>query len=494
MLSIFKDKTAFYILFTGLIIRLIPSIIIPPGFDESYYGIYHLHPAMGYFDHPPMVEFTAALGIWLTGSFNAFALRFGALVFYIFSLIILYDIVRRLSDETPARLSIILGHIIPYFLIGMGAFVIPDNGFGVFMLLFIWSLIRLKETGNDKFFLLSGTALGFAFLSKYHAVLLPGGLFILLVLYKDWRKYLKSVYLYLGFILCFIIFSPNIMWNYEHNWVSYAYQFGKSTGVTNLNITTFLQGIFVQAGYLLPWVMLILIMALFKTKRNANVNWLIPFAVLPVLAFTLVGATRQIMPHWPMPGYLAAIIPASIWIAGWKERQRKSFLWITGGVTMVALTIVTLQSATGFLQLEKKPDVTLDGQGWTEVYKEIKDLNLINEESTFVFTSKWFLSGEFEFASKGDLPVFVLNSEAPYSYAFWDKTADNIGKNGIFITTDRYHDDPVAYCAGYFESFEMVKKLTTYRGSNEAQVFEIWICRNLLKPFPNPYEKYMEPR
>lgn len=492
MLSIFKDKAAVYILFIGLLVRVIPSIFIPPGFDESYYGIYHLHPSMGYFDHPPMVEFTAAIGIWLTGSFSAISLRFGALLLYCLSLIVLYDIVKRLSDENSGKISLILGHIIPYFLMGMGAFVIPDNGYGLFMLIFIWSLLRINETGNDKFFLLSGAALGFAFLSKYHAVLLLGGLFLLLVFYKDWRKFLGSVYLYAGVVLCFVIFSPNIIWNYQHDWVSYAYQFGKSTGVTNLNITTFLQGIFAQAGYLLPWIMVILIMALFKTRSNKNLNWILPFAILPIIAFTLVGATRQIMPHWPMPGYLAALIPASIWIAVWKPGQRKSLIGITGGITFAAVVIITLQAITGFLPLEKKADVTLDGQGWSEVYNEIKEQGLINSENTFVFTTKWFLSGEFEFASKGNYPVFAFNPESPYSYAFWDKTAENIGKNGIFITTDRFHDDPVAYCAGYFEDFEMIKKLTTYRGNNEAQVFEIWICKNLLKPFPNPYEKYMK--
>ena len=491
MLSLFKDRTAFYILLAGLIVRIITSAIVPPGFDESYYGSYYFHPALGYFDHPPMVALTAALGLMITDSFTSFSLRFGALILYIFSLLLIYDIVLKISNDKAARISLILGSIIPYFLVGMGAFVIPDNAFGFFMLLFIWSLVKLRLTSNDKYFLLTGVSLGFAFLSKYHAVLLLGGLFILLIFYKDWRRYLKSPYLYFGLILSFLIFSPNIYWNYQHNWVSYAYQFGKSTGVTNLNLTTFLQGIFVQAGYLLPWVMVILIMALFKARKDPFLNWIIPFAVLPILAFTLVGATRQIMPHWPMPGYLAAILIAGVWIEKWSAGKRKFFLVSTGGVTLIALVIVNLQALTGFLPLEKKPDVTLDGQGWSEVYAEIKDLQLINDETTFIFTHKWFLSGEFEFASGGEYPVYVFNDEAPYSYAFWDRTKDNIGKNAVFITTDRFHDDPVALCKDYFRTMRLIKILPTYRGSSEAQVFEIWLCEGLKKPFPNPYAKYI---
>lgn len=491
MLALFKDRTAFYILLGGLIVRIITSAIIPPGFDESYYGCYYFHPALGYFDHPPMVALTAAIGMMITDSFTSFSLRFGALVLYIFSLLLIYDIVLKLSNEKAARISLILGSIIPYFLVGMGAFVIPDNAFGLFMLLFIWSLVKLRLTSNDKYFLLTGASLGLAFLSKYHAILLLGGLFILLVFYSDWRKYFKSTYLYIGFILCVLIFSPNIYWNYQHDWVSYIYQFGKSTGVTNLNMTTFLQGIFAQAGYLLPWVMVILIMVIFKARKDPNLKWIIPFAVLPILAFTLVGATRQIMPHWPMPGYLAAILIAGPWIGGWSAGKRKFFLVSTGSVTLIALIVVNLQALTGFLPIEKKPDVTLDGQGWGEVHTEIKNLQLINNETTFVFTHKWFLSGEYEFASGGEYPVYVFNDEAPYSYAFWDKTKDNIGKNAIFITTDRFHDDPVALCKDYFQNMTLIKTLPTYRGNSEAQVFEIWLCENLQKPFPNPYEKYI---
>jgi hypothetical protein len=96
MLSLFKDRTAFYILLVGFLVRAITSVIIPPGFDESYYGCYYFHPALGYFDHPPMVALTASIGLWITDSFSSFSLRFGALILYIFSLILIYDIVKNI--------------------------------------------------------------------------------------------------------------------------------------------------------------------------------------------------------------------------------------------------------------------------------------------------------------------------------------------------------------------------------------------------------------
>lgn len=46
------------ILLAGLIFRALVALILPPGYDESYYLFYGQHPALSYFDHP------LATGLW----------------------------------------------------------------------------------------------------------------------------------------------------------------------------------------------------------------------------------------------------------------------------------------------------------------------------------------------------------------------------------------------------------------------------------------------
>ena len=38
--SIFKDRPALLILFIGFLVRGIVGALVPPGFDEAYYGVY----------------------------------------------------------------------------------------------------------------------------------------------------------------------------------------------------------------------------------------------------------------------------------------------------------------------------------------------------------------------------------------------------------------------------------------------------------------------
>ena len=162
-----------------------------------------------------MVTLTAGLFPWLTGCYHIFFLRLGAIILFLFSSYILYRIISILFDAGAARTGLILFHLTPFFLVGMGAFVIPDNALGVFWLLFIYALLQIKNSGNSQWFWLAGISAGFSLLAKYHGVLLIAGLGWLLLLDPFWRKYWKDRNLYLGLLLTLLIFSPNIFWNYK---------------------------------------------------------------------------------------------------------------------------------------------------------------------------------------------------------------------------------------------------------------------------------------
>ena len=229
---------AIRIILAGLVIRIFASVIIYPGFDESYYGVYSFYPALGYFDHPPFVAFTAGIGIWLTGIYTALTLRLGAIILFVFTAYLLYYLARQIYGERSAIWSLILLHLTPYFMFGMGAFVIPDNALGLFWLLFLFSLYKVKQEDAPQWFLLSGVAFGLSMMSKYHGIFLPAALFFVLLFYKNWRPYLKSVYLYLGLIVGLLFFLPNLYWNSENSWITLVTQFGKgASGGFNFSLS-----------------------------------------------------------------------------------------------------------------------------------------------------------------------------------------------------------------------------------------------------------------
>jgi 4-amino-4-deoxy-L-arabinose transferase-like glycosyltransferase len=73
-----------------------------------------------------------------------------------------------------------------------------------------------------------GVAVGCGLLSKYTALFFGAQILLWLLLMKDQRRWLASPWPYLGGILAFAIFSPVILWNADHEWVSFIKQLGRA--------------------------------------------------------------------------------------------------------------------------------------------------------------------------------------------------------------------------------------------------------------------------
>ena len=64
-------------------------------------------------------------------------------------------------------------------------------------------------------------------LSKYTALFLVPSVLLFLLADRAHRKWLLRKEPYLAFFLSLVIFSPVILWNYQHQWVSFAFQFSR---------------------------------------------------------------------------------------------------------------------------------------------------------------------------------------------------------------------------------------------------------------------------
>ncbi len=484
----FQDRGLLTILVAGWVVRAVLAVLVPPGFDEAYYGVYAFHPGWGYFDHPPMVAVTAGLGMWLTGVVHPFTLRLGVLFIFLGTAIVLYRLVLEMFNRRAAQWSVLALHATPYFFYGMGAFVIPDNALGFFWLLTLYFLWKIQQSGNPRWFLAVGLAAGLALMSKYHAVLLIGGVGYLLLFYRQWRPYLTSPYPYVGFLIALVIFAPNIWWNAQHDWISYRYQFGKGGGGT-LSFTLFYQGILVQMGYLLPWVAIALWVAILRAwrRRETRILWLLPFVIFPIAIFTLVGATRPILPHWPMPGYLGSFPLLVYVLEGQSSTSRRNWAIGTAGVNMLLGVLVTVQAVTGVFPIPLKADVTLDGQGWRQAIDRVVSRSDFQPAQAFLFTHKWFTGGEVAFADANRHIVTVFNPKDPGHFPFWVNHHQIKGYTGYFIDTNRYPAPVHQLFAPYFMRIIPVDTVRTHRTWGDGQQFIIWKCEGYRGKFPLPY-------
>ena len=496
-------RSVWIIFFLSLAFRLLLASGLGAGFDEAYYFGYSIRPALSYFDHPPVVGFLAGFVPYLTGIANALTIRLAAVIAFSVTGLLLYQLARQFVDESKAVWAMFLFNATPIFFLLAGIFILPDAGltlFWILTLLIFYRILFKQATIWD--WLSAGITTGFAMLSKYHGLLL--GFFLLLYLIFYDRKKLLSFGLYLYGFVAFSIFSPVLIWNAQHKWISFTFQSARAVGA-KLNIDAFGQAIGGQLGYLTPMVFFPMAVVFYKVIKNAArkdaaARFYLLFGVMPALLFIAISFMRPILPHWTLVGYIVLTIPLAEMIAPAFQRKR----WVRGLVygsvafLVILLTTLFLHTRLGILQLPKlaekgilsqrdaEMDATLDMHGWQNIDEYFK-LTGLSSDSVFLFTHKWFLSGEVDLATAGVYTVMCFDEKDPRGYGVWDKQAEATGKDGICIYSNRFRVDVKERFGKYFKSIEAVDSLAVDRGGKKAKTFYFVRCRQLLKKYEAPF-------
>ena len=85
-----------------------------------------------------------------------------------------------------------------------------------------WCVTRLLESGNARWWLGVGAAIGLGLMTKYtmavFAVALLGGMLL-----TPNRRYLRSAWFWCGVALALLVVAPNLWWQYQHHFVSLAW-------------------------------------------------------------------------------------------------------------------------------------------------------------------------------------------------------------------------------------------------------------------------------
>jgi dolichol-phosphate mannosyltransferase len=194
--------------------------------EEAYYWTYAQHPALGYFDHPPMVAWTVKAGTLLLGDTER-GVRLVNMLLWVGSCLLLWLTARHWFDERVATWSAWIFVVLPIFL-GVGFIVTPDGPLVFFWMLTLYALTRALQ--QPRYWFLAGVAFGAALLSKYYAVILAPSLVWFLLLSPKYRFWLKRWQPWAAVVLALLVFSPVIIWNSQHQWASFAFQTTRTVG------------------------------------------------------------------------------------------------------------------------------------------------------------------------------------------------------------------------------------------------------------------------
>jgi Dolichyl-phosphate-mannose-protein mannosyltransferase len=362
-------------------LRLVAAAFTPLTFDEAYYWMWSKHLAAGYYDHPPMVALVIRLGTMIAGD-TELGVR---LVSILLALPMSFAVFRaaailfggvRLAATATILLNVTL-------MAAVGTMIVtPDAPLLVASCFLLFSLAKVLETGRGAWWLAVGAATGAALLSKYTALFFGPAIVIWLVSVAKLRHWLLSPWLYLGGLVALLIFAPVILWNADHQWVSFIKQIGRAR-IEDFRPAFIGELIPTQIAFATPLVFILGAMglyALFTRNAGASAARILINAIFWTIVWYFIWHSlhARVEANWFAPVYPAFSIAAAVaahlvrWQAGTQRVVNFCLRWASPvGILMFVLLVV--QADTGVLSAYRR-DATVRsvGVGWRQLASRIE--------------------------------------------------------------------------------------------------------------------------
>ena len=477
--SRFSLRHAFLFIAILSILRLIYLLFIPITPQEAYYWYYIQHPALSYFDHPPMAAYSIGLGTLIFGN-TVFGVKVMAVIWFaginflflqtLWLIFLMYK--PQLSTEELGSYSffgLILFNL-SIFTHLYAITMVPDTPLLYFWILTLHFFLKFIQTRERKWWFWMGLALGLGMVSKYTMIAIVPALFTALLLKKDLRRYLITPYPYLMLLIMLIIFSPVILWNAQHHWASFGFQFTHRAEKLKPFTTKYIvQLFFSQLFILTPLLFGFLvdfIVRLFKNRfRELIPNILFLSGFFIIGGFVYISLKSLVKMNWLLPGYLGWILGAVLLFITQKGRINK---WIkAGGYFSVFLLIV----AYLILLIPNMPlGEGNTWSGWKDASRKIYRLQqeMGGRKKTFIFANSYKSASLLKFYLPDHQDTYAQNiyGRPALQFDIWDTPDSLRGKNALYVFDDRkeYKND-LRFVKQYFDTV-FVKRKFEYRFLN----------------------------
>jgi 4-amino-4-deoxy-L-arabinose transferase-like glycosyltransferase len=363
-------------------LRLIAAAWTPLTFDEAYYWLWSKHLAGGYYDHPPMVALVIRAGTMIGGD-TEFGVR---LVSVLLALPMSYWIFRTASILFGSiRVAATAALFINVTLMAaVGTMIVtPDAPLLVAASLVLFCLAKLFESGRGVWWLAVGAAVGAALLSKYTALFFGPAILIWLLTMPQQRRWLFTPWPYLGGLVAAALFLPVILWNADHQWVSFLKQLAGRAHISEFRPGYIAELIPTQFAFATPLVFILGAMGLYALIRH-KIGALSARVLIDVMFWTITlyfvfhSLHARVEANWLAPVYPPFVIAAAVaaHLVPWQRRAQRladfCLRWAAPtGVAMFAALIV--QANTGVLSgFKRDATVRSVGVGWRELAGQIE--------------------------------------------------------------------------------------------------------------------------
>jgi hypothetical protein len=463
--------------------------------DELYYLACSHHLDWGYVDQPPLI----AVITWIERSAlgdSLHALRFlpavadGLLVF------LTGLIAREMGGRRYAQILACVAVIVAPLYLGLGNLLTMNAFEPLFWMGCALVAIKIIKGGSPELWLLFGLLAGLGLENK-HSMLFFGFGFAVGLLFTPERRFLRSPWFWLGGLLAFLIFAPNLVWEIQHEFptIELLRNVQRSGRNVSLSWATFLAQQFLIMNPLAAplwlaglWYFLLdgdgqrfralgltyLTILLFFLALNGRVYYLAP-AYPMLFAAGAVKFQRFVeRPNhtWLKPAYLAVLVVTGALLAPFGYfpiLPVESYLAYSRAIHFAPPQIETHR-------MGPLPQIYADMYGWREMAETVagvyNKLSADDKQRCAIFGQNYGQAGAIDFfGTKMGLPNAISGHQ---NYFLWGPR-NYTGECMIVM------DDSPDKLSKEFNSWEKVA--TVYHPySMPYQHFNVYLCRGLHWP------------
>lgn len=284
-------------------------------------------------------------------------------------------------------------------------------------------VLNLLRTGDERLWLAIGAVIGVGMMTKYTMLFLVAGLAVGMAL-SGGLRHLRSKWLWAGVALSLLIFLPNAIWQYQHQFITL--DFLKYIHARDIRIgrtKDFLpEQLWVAANPVTIPLWIAGLIYLFRQKAFRAVGWMF---IVPLVLFTIArGRGYYMAPAYPM--LLAA---GAVWEEQWVSRMKPvassavltaSLALIVAAGAMIAPAVLPV-SAINSKWFHMNGDFA-EEIGWTDLAQEVSRIYQAipqgEREGTGIFAANYGEAGAIDmYRNRYGLP-----SAIGWTNTYWLRT------------------------------------------------------------------------
>ena len=326
--------------------RLVALLISPYNLhgDEAQYWSWSQKFDFGYFSKPPMIAWVIGTTTALFGD-SEWAVRLSSPLIHSATTYLLYRTGHLLFDGRTGFWAACLYFLMPA--VWLSSSIVSTD----VVLLFFWTLALLawahmRRAQTLKWAAVLGMAIGLGMLSKYAMLFFIIALGVCMVLDPQTRKPLLSKYGVLTAVTAGLIISPNIYWNYVHDFATVSHTAAnanlKGVPFHPTELLEFWGSQFAVFGPVTLGLLICAVFMAFKHLKNTTLLCLTIFTLCSLVVISTEALLSRANANWAVSAYISGtLLGAHFGLKLW-PRALKFGLWFNvalgGGLALVSLS------------------------------------------------------------------------------------------------------------------------------------------------------------